>query len=146
MDQIAQEADIGKGTIYTHFHAKDELLAEIASRFNEELTTRIRARDRSGSAVERLHELLVEVLESHLADSGYHIVLGYCSHSEFHRRLEEGTRKRLEESEAQLIDLIRPERGRETRSFSTAPGRGVSSPGASDSIWGDTQHLARGDQ
>lgn len=60
VDDIAQEAGIGKGTIYLHFRGKEEIAVSWIDRLNQRLRARleeIAAGD--GAPAERLHEMLV---------------------------------------------------------------------------------------
>src|SRR5439155_13199462 len=60
VDDIAQEAGIGKGTIYLHFRSKEDLALSCAERLNQGVQAALRAiAAGGGSPVERIRKMLV---------------------------------------------------------------------------------------
>jgi len=61
VDDIAHEAGIGKGTIYLHFHSKEEIAVSWIDRVNQRVRARLEEIAVSdASPAERLREMLVE--------------------------------------------------------------------------------------
>jgi AcrR family transcriptional regulator len=59
VDDIAHEAGIGKGTIYLHFHSKEDVAMSSIARVNDRLHERIRVVARGkGTPTERVREIL----------------------------------------------------------------------------------------
>ncbi len=60
VDDIAHEAGIGKGTIYLHFHSKEEIAVSWIGRINERVRARLsQIAESDGSPAQRLREMLV---------------------------------------------------------------------------------------
>src|ERR1043165_5128642 len=58
IDQIAQKAEIGKGTVYKHFTSKDDIYARLAVNFHRLVLQRLRAIDPALAALEKLREIV----------------------------------------------------------------------------------------
>lgn len=69
IDDITAEADVAKGTFYTHFDDKDALATAIGKRIRDELEQQIAARNEAvGDAAERLANGLSSVLAFAIAN------------------------------------------------------------------------------
>lgn len=69
IDDITAEADVAKGTFYTHFDDKDALATAIGKRIRDELEQQISARNKAvGDAAERLANGLSTVLAFAIAN------------------------------------------------------------------------------
>lgn len=69
IDDITAEADVAKGTFYTHFDDKDALATAIGKRIRDELEQKIAARNEAvGDAAERLANGLSAVLAFAIAN------------------------------------------------------------------------------
>lgn len=61
MDEVAKQANLGKGTIYLYFDSKDDLALSVIDRINDRLRAKLKSIIRLDiSAVERLRRMLVE--------------------------------------------------------------------------------------
>lgn len=58
IDDIAEKAEIGKGTVYKHFHSKDEVCARLVMDDGREMLARLRAIDPRMEYVPRFKEVL----------------------------------------------------------------------------------------
>lgn len=61
IDDLAQEAGIGKGSVYLHFSSKEEIALSHIDRIVERLKVKLRnIAQKDSSTAERLHEMLLE--------------------------------------------------------------------------------------
>jgi AcrR family transcriptional regulator len=56
--QIAQQADIGKGTVYKHFSSKEDIYARLTIDFHCELMDRYKAIDANAGCIEFMHQAI----------------------------------------------------------------------------------------
>ena len=91
VEQIAQHAEIGKGTVYKHFASKDEIYARLALDFHGAVLGRIRELPDSLSPSERVRAVLRLGWEAHLASEELHRVVLYCGRPEFRSGLSPKT-------------------------------------------------------
>jgi AcrR family transcriptional regulator len=106
IDRIAQEAEIGKGTIYLHFSSKEDLCGRLAADFAEALLARLRGIDPLRPVLTRMREAIRVFFEAHRSGQRYHRVLDYCEHQEFRQRMGEANRARLELLDSEIGELI----------------------------------------
>ncbi|RLV59390.1 TetR/AcrR family transcriptional regulator [Parashewanella curva] len=99
--QIANKAEIGKGTVYKHFSCKEEIYARIAlshfEKFREQWPTKI-PEDNRLAAVEQILRLAFQVS---LDDPVGAKVAHFCHRAEVRKRLPEAVAKAFEELEKQ---------------------------------------------
>lgn len=100
VEQIAQQAEVGKGTVYKHFASKDEIYARLAIQFQEQLLARLSTVDDTLPVLERLRRHLRMAWEAHLSSKALHRVFLYSSRPEFRAQLPA----------AVLVDLMQVER------------------------------------
>jgi outer membrane protein len=106
MDQIAQEAEIGKGTLYLHFASKEEIYAGLALDFGRGLLRRFRSVSAELAPAARLRELMRLFLEEHLARREYRRVVEYCYRDDFRRRVGAEVAAEFAALDTQLFELI----------------------------------------
>ncbi len=70
VEQIAQQAEVGKGTIYKHFASKDEIYARLAIQFQLRIAERMAQVDPQLPVIERLRQHLRAGWEMHLVEQG----------------------------------------------------------------------------
>lgn len=124
IEQIAQAAEVGKGTIYKHFETKEELYASLAAEFRESVLANLRAIDPPPDVPARLRSILLTVWRSHLeAGSALRRVLEYCNRRAFQDRLPERARRRLRDLDAERDTLVQEtlEAGSAQRLFPRKP-------------------------
>jgi AcrR family transcriptional regulator len=71
IEQIAEAADIGKGTVYKHFKSKDEIYCRIIIQLNRAMRTEIAAIDRSLPFRERLDRIIDTLWNHNMHDSQF---------------------------------------------------------------------------
>lgn len=106
VEQIADRAEIGKGTIYKHFASKDEIYARLWMDFFQGMVDRIKAVDPSLDVVGRLRAVIATIWEHHHQNSDYQRVVEFCERAECRNRLPEATRARMDEIEGEMNSRI----------------------------------------
>jgi len=86
MDQIAELADVGKGTLYKHFASKDEMLFRLMLRFYRGLLEELRALPRTEGPMGQLRHVIEHGLRYHLEHHQYRYIVQYCERIEFKER------------------------------------------------------------
>ena len=87
VEEIARQAEIGKGTIYKHFESKDEIYARLALEFNRQLLHQIEQVDGALPVIARFREVTRLAWNAHLSSKELHRVALYCGRSEFRHSL-----------------------------------------------------------
>ncbi len=106
IEQIAQEAEIGKGTVYLHFPGKEEIYARLHLDFGRKLLTQLRAIDPGLPVEEQLRGVIRVVFAHHLAAPSYRRVFHYCDRVDFRRRLAPSTQREVERIEAEFGQIV----------------------------------------
>ncbi len=65
IERIAQEAEIGKGTVYLHFPSKEDIYGRLALDFFRQLLARLQHIDSALPVLERLRAAIAIVFEAH---------------------------------------------------------------------------------
>lgn len=87
VEQIAQKAEVGKGTIYKHFESKDEIYARLALDFNRALLDQFRQVDAALPVTARYREMTQLAWEAHLASKELHRVVLFSARPEFRHKI-----------------------------------------------------------
>jgi AcrR family transcriptional regulator len=106
IEQIAQEAEIGKGTVYLHFPSKEEIYAHLHAEFGRKLLAQLRAIDPSLSVEEQLRGMIRVVFDHHLAAPSYRRVFHYCERGDFRRGLAPSTQRELERIDGEFGQMV----------------------------------------
>jgi AcrR family transcriptional regulator len=106
IERIAQEAEIGKGTVYLHFSSKEDICGRLAADFAAGLLERLREIDPTLGVLAAVREAIRVFFAAHRGEHGYQRVLDYCEHQEFRDRMSAPSRERLEALDAELTSLI----------------------------------------
>ena len=88
MDQIAELADVGKGTLYKHFAGKDEMLFRLMLRFYAGLLEELHALPPAEPLMARFRQVIEHALHYHLGNREYRYIVQYCDRIEFKERAE----------------------------------------------------------
>jgi AcrR family transcriptional regulator len=88
VEQIADRAEIGKGTVYKHFASKDELLFRLTMGFYQGLLQTLREDMAQGSPLEQFCYAVERALRYHIEHSEYRYVVQYCERIDFKERAD----------------------------------------------------------
>lgn len=88
VSEIALQAEVGKGTVYTHFVSKDELLFRLMMDFYRGLLDVLRAQIPPGNATEQLRAAVERSLRYHAGHLEYRYVVEYCNRIDFKERAD----------------------------------------------------------
>jgi AcrR family transcriptional regulator len=145
VEQIAQHAEIGKGTVYKHFASKDEIYARLALDFQNGVRARIRDLGDDLSPSERVRAVLRIGWQAHLSSPELHRVVLYCGRPEFRSSLTPQTAAALEAFERESRERFRAiiEQGIAQGVFRDCPAEELL-VGVQAAFWGAVQILWSG--
>jgi AcrR family transcriptional regulator len=106
VEQIAERAEIGKGTIYKHFPSKDEIYARLVMEYQRTAIEKLRRIDQKLDVIQRLRAIIAVTFEQNLAAEEYQRLVQYCSRDEFRNSLSESTRLALQAQDEEFLGLI----------------------------------------
>jgi AcrR family transcriptional regulator len=92
VEQIADRAEVGKGTVYKHFDSKDELLFRLMMEFYQGLLRMLRQDMPHSSPQEMLRYAVERSLRYHIAHKEYRYVVEYCERIDFKERADRAWR------------------------------------------------------
>jgi AcrR family transcriptional regulator len=97
IEQIAQAAEIGKGTVYKHFATKDEIYAVLALGFHHDVVTCLEQVPVSAKFEQRVRAVVRVFWEMYRQGKDYQRVVQYCERQDFRRGVSAETREKFEE-------------------------------------------------
>ena len=106
IERIAQEAEVGKGTVYLHFSSKEDICGRLALDFARRLLDRLRGIDAGMPVISRLAQAIRIFFDAHRAGRRYQRVVSYCEQGDFRRRVGEANRGELERIDQEVAALI----------------------------------------
>ncbi len=106
VEQIADRAEIGKGTIYKHFASKDEIYARLALDYQKTTIDKLRRIDPRLDVIQKLRAIITVTFEMNLAAQEYQRLIQYSSRDEFRNSLSEATRSAFELQDEAFFGLI----------------------------------------
>lgn len=123
IERIAQEAEVGKGTVYLHFSSKEDICGRLALDFARRLLGRLRGIDAALPVTTRLAQAIRVFFDAHRSGRRYQRVVSYCEHGDFRRRVGEANRFELERIDREIAALIHGmlQDGIATRVFADRP-------------------------
>ena len=104
VEQIAKQAEVGKGTIYKHFSSKYEIYAQLAMNFQSQIIDKFNQIDPSLPVLERFRLQLQAAWDVHLSSRELHRVFLYCSQSGFRANLPTETLLALEKIDQEFTE------------------------------------------
>ncbi len=105
IEQIAQQTDIGKGTVYKHFASKDHIYARLALDFYYELLASMKAAPTCQNVGKRMRKMLQIAFEFHLSQPQYRRVTQYCRRDDFRCRVAEEVNEEFHMLDARFGEL-----------------------------------------
>lgn len=85
VEEIAQKAEIGKGTVYKHFDSKDQIYARLVLDFQRDVLGKMRKVDTNLPVTARFAAMTRVAWEAHLASKELHRLMLYCGRAEFRK-------------------------------------------------------------
>ncbi len=108
VEQVAREADIGKGTVYKHFASKDEIYARLSLDFHAGIIADLRAVDPQLPVMERLKAMIRVIWDGHMRGVQYHRVVMYCLRDDFRRSVNAETFAAFQSLEQAYAEIVHP--------------------------------------
>lgn len=105
VEQIANKAEVGKGTVYKHFTSKYEIYAHLVIGFQHQTIDSVRQIDTNLPVLEQFSLRLQAIWDTHLSSRELHRVFLYCSRPEFRSKLCSETISTLDNIEKQLGEM-----------------------------------------
>jgi AcrR family transcriptional regulator len=105
VEEIAQAAEIGKGTIYKHFSSKEAIYARLALDFLEGLFRELEDLGEDSDVVALFRTLAVATLEYHVANPQYRRVVQYCKRGDFKNRAAPQLLRGFEDMDARFDEF-----------------------------------------
>lgn len=87
VEQIAERAEVGKGTVYKHFASKDEIYARLAGDFQRQAVEKLERIDPTLPVLQRVRLIIAIFWEQHLNGSEYQHLVQYCERDDFRKSL-----------------------------------------------------------
>ena len=106
VDQIAEAAEIGKGTIYKHFGSKEEIYARLTLDFYYGLLEELEKLDLNRASIPILGDIFKVALHYHLSQPEFRRVTQYCKRVDFKIKTSSDIRKAFEILDARFRDLL----------------------------------------
>lgn len=106
IEQVAQKAEIGKGTVYKHFRTKDDIFARLAIEFHRIVLARLRGIDRTLAPLDRLRAIVAVFWDVYRTHAEYQHVVEYSQRPDFKRVLTDDIRAAMVEVEAGFASVI----------------------------------------
>lgn len=97
VEQIAEKAEIGKGTVYKHFASKDEIYARLAADFQRQALEQLERIDAGLPVLQRLRMIIAVFWKQHLSGTEYHHLVQYCERDDFRKSLPADMQRDLAE-------------------------------------------------
>jgi AcrR family transcriptional regulator len=96
VSQIAEQAGIGKGTVYKHFNCKEDIYARVALDFHHQLMAVFQGIDQTQSALDFMHEAIAESFRFYRNNTVCAKLSAYCKRIDFKKRISPELRQEFE--------------------------------------------------
>lgn len=106
VEQIAERAEIGKGTVYKHFASKDEIYARLAADFHRKAVEKLERIDRTLPVLQRLRLIIAIFWEQHLSGTEYQHLVQYCEREDFRKSLPVEAQTEMAQLDARFQSAI----------------------------------------
>lgn len=106
VEQIAERAEIGKGTVYKHFASKDEIYARLAGDFQRRAVEQLERIDPTLPVLQRLRLIIAVFWESHLSGTEYQHLVQYCEREDFRKSLPAEAQSEMAQLDARFQAAI----------------------------------------
>jgi len=106
VDQIADAAEIGKGTIYKHFSSKEEIYAKLTLDFYYGLLEQLERIDQNRSSIPILGDIFKVALHYHLSQPEFRRVTQYCKRIDFKKNHSKEICNAFEKMDSRFRNLV----------------------------------------
>lgn len=106
IEMIAEEVEIGKGTIYKHFNSKDEIYVSLFVQYLEEIIHRIKTIDSTLSGEEQVRLAIRTLCEFYLKAPATHAVYRQCEQKYNPEHLSDALNQKLTDTTQKKLQLI----------------------------------------
>lgn len=106
VEQIAEKAEIGKGTVYKHFQSKDEIYARLATDFQRRALEKLERIDPSLPVMQRLRMIIAIFWDQHIHGTEYQHLVQYCERDDFRKGLAPELQAQFAELDARFNAAI----------------------------------------
>lgn len=106
VEQIAKEAEIGKGTVYKHFASKEAIYANIAISFHENLLAQFQQISLSQTIDRVMHAIIRTSFDLFLSHPAEARISHYCKRGDFLERLDSQLQEQFLNLESRFNDYI----------------------------------------
>ena len=106
IEEIAQRAEIGKGTVYLHFPSKEAIYARLALDFSRAILDRLRSIDSGLPVLERIALAFRIFIDAHRGADRHRRVVDYCWREDFRHRVPPELGQEFEELDLAFRELI----------------------------------------
>lgn len=108
VERIAQEAEIGKGTVYKHFDSKEEIYARLAREFHRTILHELQQIDPQLDVISRLKAMIRVYWERHMTGREYYRVVIYCARDDFRNCVSAATRQAFDDLDRAYNEIVHP--------------------------------------
>jgi AcrR family transcriptional regulator len=105
IERIAQEAEVGKGTVYLHFQSKEDIYGRLALDFTAGVLDLLRNIDPALPVVEQLRAAIHVFFQAHTTGP-HHCVVEYCDRDDFRKRVGEEIRVEMQRADEEIGERI----------------------------------------
>jgi AcrR family transcriptional regulator len=106
VEQIAERAEIGKGTVYKHFTSKDEIYAALAVEYQKASVKKLESLDATQPVMQRLRRIIELIWDERRRGGVKRRLVQHCERSDFRRCLPAERQAELEALDERLKGAI----------------------------------------
>ncbi len=107
VEEIAERAEIGKGTVYKHFASKDEIYARLVLDHQAVWIERLQQLDRSQDVIRRLRAIIAVTFEMSLVGEEHRRLVQHASRDEFRDGLSAEAKAAFARQDDAYFDVVR---------------------------------------
>jgi AcrR family transcriptional regulator len=106
VEQIAERAEIGKGTVYKHFASKDEIYARLATQFQEQGLRELEQLDPKLPVIHRLRCIIEIVWKQQQAAEEHQHIVQYCEREDFRKSLPADVQQEMTQLDERFMAAV----------------------------------------
>jgi AcrR family transcriptional regulator len=106
VEQIAEAAEVGKGTVYKHFASKEEIYGRLALEFHRGVLQDLKGVDSTLDLIGSVRAIVRVFWKHYWGRREYQAVVEYTSRENFRRTMSSGLKKAFDEFNAEQDSLL----------------------------------------